>query len=358
MKNLVKGLVFLKPGVVLLLAISSLGFSQDFGIALEFDGSDDFVFVGNDTSLYVDQFTLTAWIHPYSYSEPLPYEARMEIFEKADEYWMNISTTDRGTRDIGEVRVGGKFEGQWYYLDSEYVVPLNQWTHVACTYDFDSLKLYINGQYETAREIAENHTNQLDSLNMLALGCKCIKSPLDSIEAQFHGMMDEISIWDAALNVADIQELKNKGIPATHTSIDRLKAYYKFDEDRIGLNDGTTYDELGLNHGDNYGAYWVVNELSIVASRSASAQQHLLKQNYPNPFNGVTNIPFTLSQPGNVRVTIYDISGRVVKEIVSAPFSEGDHVVQWNASGLSSGSYIYEIKVGDSSQMRKCMLAF
>ena len=87
-------------------------FSQDFGNALEFDGIDDFVFVGNDTSLYVDQFTLTAWIHPYSYSEPLPYEARMEIFEKADEYWMNISTTDGGTRDIGEVRVGGKFEGQ------------------------------------------------------------------------------------------------------------------------------------------------------------------------------------------------------------------------------------------------------
>ena len=311
MKNLLKGLVFLKPAVVLLLAISLVGFSQDFGNALEFDGTDDFVFVGNDSSLYVDQFTLTAWVHPYSYSEPLPYEQRMEIFEKTGEYWMNISTTDGGTRDIGEVRVGGIFEGQWYYLDSEYIVPLNQWTHVACTYDFDSLKLFINGKYETAREIAENHTSQKDSLNMLALGCKNVSGPLDPIEAQFHGMLDELSIWDTALNVMDIQEMKNNGIPPSHASLDQLIAYYKFDEDRIGLNDGTIYDELGVNHGDNYGAFWVVNELSIVASRSASAQQHLLQQNYPNPFNGVTNIPFTLSQPGNVRVTIYDISGRL-----------------------------------------------
>ena len=99
-------------------------------------------------------------------------------------------------------------------------------------------------------------------------------------------------------------------------------------------------------------------ERIVKAKRSVIVQQSTLQQNYPNPFNRVTNIPFSISHSSLVQVNIYDISGRHVKELVNSLFTQGDHVVQWNASGLPSGSYFYELKVGDSSQLRKCMLIY
>jgi len=267
--------------LVFLLVLSSEAYSQDFGNGLEFDGIDAFVFIGNDSSLHVDQFTLTAWVHPYSYSDPIPDEQRMEIFEKAGEYWMNISTTDGGyQRDMGEVRVGGIFEDQWHFLDSEFIVPLNQWTHVACSYDYDSLKLYINGQLDVSKAIPENHTDQNSSDNMLALGCKNVSGPFDPIEAQFHGMLDEISIWDTVLSVLDIRALKNDGILQSDPHWPELVAYYKFDEASIGSNTGDVYDEKGLNNGTNYGAYWVSNQLTGIAGKSLFTQLPVLQHNF------------------------------------------------------------------------------
>jgi len=358
MSKQINGLVFVKLALALILTMPSPGYSQGFGNALEFDGVDDFVFIGNDTTLYVDQFTLTAWVHPYSYSEPLPDEQRMEILEKAGEYWMNISTTDGGyQRDMGEVRVGGIFEDQWHFLDSEFVVPLNQWTHVACTYDYDSLKLYINGQQDAAKAIPENHTDQNDSANMLALGCKNVNGPFDPIEAQFHGMLDEISIWDSAFNVLEITDIMNAGISPSDPDWPRLVAYYKFDEANIGSNTGDVYDEKGLNHGTNYGAYWVSNSTTDIARKSPFTHFQVLQQNFPNPFKGMTNIPFSMAEAGSVQIDIYDASGRLIHNLLKKQFVQGDHIVQWNASGLPEGIYFYELKVGGITESRICIIA-
>ncbi len=349
--------------IICIILFTDICMSQNMGNALEFDGVDDFVFIGNDTTLQVNQFTLTAWVYPYSYSDPLPNESRMEILEKTDEYWMNISTVThppdkKNRRDKGEVRVGGFFgdKDAWYFLDSEYIVPLNEWTHVACTYDNDSLTLYINGQYEAAMEIPEDYTSQQDTLNYLALGCKNKFGPDGQIEAQFHGMLDEISIWDTALSVIDIQDLMNSGIQESHPHWDRLVAYYKFDEDKIGQNDGLIYDEKGLNNGANYGAYWVSNSVTFVEEMPTLVQHFVLQQNYPNPFNPVTNIRFIIPQPDFVKLNVYDVNGRVVEKLVSGRLNKGEYIVQWNASNLPSGTYFYKIESANFSQTKKCIL--
>ncbi len=266
--------------------------AQIGGNALEFDGSDDYVFVGNDTSLQVNQYTLTAWVNPYSYSGPLPDESRMEILEKRDEYWMNISSvthrpSNRNPRGKGEVRVGGYFgpDNTHHSVDSEYIVPLNEWTHVACIYDLDSLTLYINGQYEAAVAIPEGYSSQQDINNDLGLGCKTY-GPGERIEAQFHGLLDEISIWDTALSVIEIQDVMISGIDETHPYWNHVVAYYKFDEDRVGQNDGLTYDEIGLNNGTNDGAYWVPSSVAFDTADQSSN---------PYPPNGATDTPLDIS---------------------------------------------------------------
>jgi len=71
-----------------------------------------------------------------------------------------------------------------------------------------------------------------------------------------------------------------------------------------------------------------------------------LHQNYPNPFNPVTNISFTLPERGFVSLKVYDILGREVANLVNEVKSIGTHSVNFNASFLSSGIYMYKLEAG------------
>ena len=81
-----------------------------------------------------------------------------------------------------------------------------------------------------------------------------------------------------------------------------------------------------------------------------------LKQNYPNPFNPSTNIEFTLPAANNVKITVYDMTGRQVAEVANSQFNAGSHTVTFNASRLSSGVYFYRLDAGDVTQVRKMTL--
>lgn len=72
-----------------------------------------------------------------------------------------------------------------------------------------------------------------------------------------------------------------------------------------------------------------------------------LAQNYPNPFNPSTTIKFALPYDSNIKLTIYNISGELVKELVNGLYTMGEHQVQFNMSdarGSASGIYLYNIK--------------
>lgn len=69
-----------------------------------------------------------------------------------------------------------------------------------------------------------------------------------------------------------------------------------------------------------------------------------LNQNYPNPFNPSTNITFGLPQRSNVNITVYDLLGRKVATVFSGSKAQGTHSIQFDASNLSSGIYIYQLR--------------
>lgn len=81
-----------------------------------------------------------------------------------------------------------------------------------------------------------------------------------------------------------------------------------------------------------------------------------LSQNYPNPFNPATTIEYSIPQAGLVTIKIYDILGREVTNLVNEEKLAGNHKVNFNASGLSSGIYCYRFKAGDFVQTRKMVL--
>jgi hypothetical protein len=81
-----------------------------------------------------------------------------------------------------------------------------------------------------------------------------------------------------------------------------------------------------------------------------------LEQNYPNPFNPVTRIDFSIPKQGFVKLVVYDLLGRVIKQIVNENLDAGLHGYDFDASDLSSGVYIYRIEAGDFSDCKKMLL--
>ena len=86
-----------------------------------------------------------------------------------------------------------------------------------------------------------------------------------------------------------------------------------------------------------------------------------LHQNYPNPFNPTTQIKYDLPEDANVNITIYDIMGRVVNNLVSSHQTAGYNSIQWNATNnegqlVSAGLYLYTIEAGQFRQTKKMVL--
>jgi FlaG/FlaF family flagellin (archaellin) len=76
----------------------------------------------------------------------------------------------------------------------------------------------------------------------------------------------------------------------------------------------------------------------------------------PNPFNPVTRIGYILPAEGFVTLTVYDVSGKRVDVLVAQTKSAGEHVVEWDAKGLSSGIYFCRLEVGGFVEHRKLIL--
>jgi hypothetical protein len=81
-----------------------------------------------------------------------------------------------------------------------------------------------------------------------------------------------------------------------------------------------------------------------------------LEQNYPNPFNPKTNITFALPKPENVRIVVYNALGQRVAILVNKKMQAGYYEVDFDATNLSSGIYMYKIVAGEYQDVKKMVL--
>ncbi len=79
-------------------------------------------------------------------------------------------------------------------------------------------------------------------------------------------------------------------------------------------------------------------------------------QNFPNPFSTETNIRFTLENPEQLSIRIFDIRGSFIREIANGKYSGGTHVVTFEASGLPAGYYYYRLQTGTSVKTNKALI--
>lgn len=107
------------------------------------------------------------------------------------------------------------------------------------------------------------------------------------------------------------------------------------------------------------GIYFFTSSHEVLGINDGSdliSDRNKLGQNYPNPASGQTQIPFFLTESGNVSIKLYDSSGRYVREITNQYFAKGENSVSVNLSGLSKGIYFYQMNTNGFKQARKMIV--
>jgi len=94
----------------------------------------------------------------------------------------------------------------------------------------------------------------------------------------------------------------------------------------------------------------------------ASAPILALKQNYPNPFNPETDIRFVLKQAGPVQLTIYNVLGEAIRQLLNTRLGAGAHTASWDAKNdtgapVGSGVYFYQLRADNLIETRRMVLS-
>jgi hypothetical protein len=88
---------------------------------------------------------------------------------------------------------------------------------------------------------------------------------------------------------------------------------------------------------------------SMLRTGPPTPEEFKLEQNHPNPFNPSTQIRYALPEPAQVSIRVYDVTGRLVRQLVNGQNPAGYHEVMFDASALASGIYITQMRATGAS---------
>jgi len=135
-----------------------------------------------------------------------------------------------------------------------------------------------------------------------------------------------------------------------------------------GVPQGKMGDNIGLTSaGEKIWPVWMDNSTGIyqiwtvpieissvdVKEEPQPGSDFYLEQNYPNPFNPTTHFEFRIANFGFVSLIVYDVLGKEVATLVNEDKPAGEYEVEFNATGLPSGVYFYQLRAGEFIQTRK-----
>lgn len=215
-------LIFLLSPFVL----SAQSICQPNTYSLEFDGFSAYVDVPNGSALAANStLTVEAWINPASFGAT---SAQNSIFCKhgwsfgEGGYVLRCGGNGVVSFNIAGLDAGGN-PTSWIEVASQAnVIPLNSWTHVAGTFNGDTLNLYVNG-------LLSAQTPFQGSITGSSLYSPKIGRLSDSFGGRyFSGLIDEVRVWNRDLSAAEINDRMNRHLnPAAETG---LVGYWRFND--------------------------------------------------------------------------------------------------------------------------------
>ena len=207
--------------------------------------------------------------------------------------------------------------------------------------DYYSLYVQSNDHAGRLRKLTQDFREYNDSLQVwdIALESNIVNDVVE-ILIQVEGDLNSCELWFLNLQNQSTSQLEiggNSSILINHLTSEKNKEYK-------------------LIYGES------VDVQNFIELTFASIpNRFLLRSNYPNPFNPITNIPFDLKDAEKVNLSVYDVNGRLVKELTNQLWKAGYHELQWNgknSSGQTVGTGIYFIKMETNNFIQHNKMVF
>jgi hypothetical protein len=325
----------------------------DFSNALNFDGLNDYVDLGNQIG-NGNIRTIEMWFKPEvnidanSNNDYTALIARNNIGENC-EFSVYFS---EGIGYDGQLAFGLSITNGDYYTvySDQNSWTAGTWNHVAATVDnVNGMKMYVNG-------VLQASTNPYTSAPCAANDITTLGTWGDANIRYFNGSIDEVRLWNFARAQAEVQSDMNHELTGSESG---LIAYYNFNQGESGgsnptvisLQDLTMNAFVGTLNNFNLNGQvsnWICSDVSVPTSLHESSQVEYLNI-FPNPTSG--NINIAIEDEGLFLVQIFDLTGKVVFQKLNH-----DNKTPIELAQISNGLYIIILTGGSKNYMGKIVI--
>lgn len=223
-----------------------------------------------------------------------------------------------------------------------------------------------------------NNTNQGEVPELIKFYDKDIGLIISYVGVKGIGVIrtfNGLSMVDTVINANSIWSPSDveffPGDPSKIFYLDYARLFFSSDSGKtwLGVSDSSEFllgRDIVLtdkNHGwllcDTGNVYYSSNISTVTSIKNETnnlPDNFVLVQNYPNPFNPSTVINYSIKDPGLVKIMVYDVLGSEVAKLVNETKDSGEYSVEFYASNLPSGVYIYTLQINEYSTSRKMLL--
>jgi hypothetical protein len=342
------------------------------GLCAEFDAEAENIVASSIFTNAPQAFTVAWWLLPNSTSN---YNQQVRAAIGWDGF--NFHTTNEGKIFTG-TNVGTRFVPA---SCSEGVLT-DEWQFFAFSFDNGSASLFRNGNLIAQKENM--------AMPLAWDGFQIGTSNTNTID----GKVDEVRVWERFVGEAEIQYLFTENYPAwgtiegTVTSVlsgdpvegatisagmfetsTDINGYYSMDvaactyysvECLVDDYDVENVENITIGENETviidfeYGFTGTSNENSVPKLTK-------LYDNYPNPFNPATTISFDLDQSNFIQLSVFNVKGQLVKQLINSTLDAGNYNITWNGKdennrSVASGIYFYRLKSGNEIYTKKMIL--
>jgi len=336
--------ILLLIGVLLLLQYCSYG--QDGDSCIHLDGNSRVQLNFSTTS--DSTILMECWIKLDTITNIGSGHTYAAIFGSTNGAYKGIGIRFQNTtKSIFEIQ---KFNGSWF-PDTNINVNnlLHMWHHIGVYYYYNSYQEHISFYYDTL-EIDNFFTNQTYGDNIIYVGNNSNNDGLI-------GQIDEVRIWNKYLLIDSVRRFMDTTF--THLPRPNLMGYWKFNGN---ISDSSGHANTAINTNATFVSsscpVWYEHYVvGLNQNLSQISHSFSVSQNYPNPFNPTTKIKYDLQKQADIKLTIYDITGKEVYDLVNSEQQPGEHEIEWLASSFSSGVYFVSMFVnGEYLDSKKIVL--
>ncbi len=285
----------------------------DSNSAYHFDGNRDYIELPGSSRIINQVQSISFWVYfDVEYSPGTDNKNQDYLLSKAhDTGWQRDIITRDNTNYIRNTF--GTSSSSSSDLITSIPFSKSRWYHVVFVRSQTTNTVYVNGNYDNSNNYSGYH---IDDSDYLMVGTYHDNYGIvNSLNRSLKGKIDDIRIYNRTLSASEVKNL---------------------------------YD----------------NSKSNIINYSENKKPHSfsLSQNYPNPFNPTTTVTYDLPEQSNVKIEIFDLTGRRVKTLINSVQETGTHSVNWNAEDkqyqrVSSGIYICRMTAGKHVLNRKLIFA-